>query len=109
MREKVSGPVHHRDTTESRKAASYPAKIGDVSLGLEASNVRLEGLVGVSQERGEWGEIFGQRNHVQKPAVREGLIKYVWSTGDAREVRVGVGDVSTYTVKYEVYPEGSAR
>ena len=98
VREEVNGPVHHRDTVEFRKAASNPAKIGDVSPGLEASNMRLEGWVGVSQERGEWDESFGQSNHVQKPVVRDGVIKYVWSTGDARALRVGAGDVSTYTV-----------
>ena len=35
---------------------------------------------------------------MQKPVVRDGVIKYVWSTGDARALRMGAGDVSTYTV-----------
>lgn len=46
---------------------------------------------------------------MQKPAVRDGVVKYGWSAGDTREVRAGVGGVGTYTVKYEVDPEGSAR
>lgn len=66
---------------------------------------------------------------MQKPVVRDGVIKYVWSTGDAgagrvgawstgdagagsigdaRAGRVGAGGVSTSTVNYEVDPEGSA-
>ena len=46
---------------------------------------------------------------VQKPAVRDGVVKYGWIAGDTREVRAGVGGVGTYTVKYEVDPEESAR
>lgn len=71
---------------------------------------------------------------MQKPVVRDGVIKYVWSTGDAgagragawstgdagagragawspgdaRAGRVGAGGASTSTVNYEVDPEGSA-
>ena len=46
---------------------------------------------------------------MQKPVVRDGVIKYVWSTGDAGAGSVGAEGVSTYTVNYEVDPEGSAR
>ena len=43
---------------------------------------------------------------MQKPVVRDGVIKYVWSTGDARALRVGAGDVSTYTVNMRLILKG---
>lgn len=43
---------------------------------------------------------------MQKPVVRDGVIKYVWSTGDARALRVGAGVVSTYTVNMRLILKG---
>lgn len=39
------------------------------------------------------------------PAVRDQVVQDGWSAGDTREVRVGVGVVGTYSVKYEVMPK----
>lgn len=42
---------------------------------------------------------------VSDPAVRDQVVQDGWSAGDTREVRVGVGVVGTYSVKYEVMPK----